>query len=85
MDKQLEVRYPDQEIRITKICKMLFEGGYEDFAKIMWRLSGGSRTRAFNLATKMIKRFGFESISIEDFDDACAEIIGGFEVEWESA
>jgi hypothetical protein len=80
--KSIEERYPDLDTRITKICKMLFEDGYDDFARAMWRMSGGSRTRAFKLATKIVKRFGYESISIEDFDDACAEITGGFEVEW---
>ena len=49
----------------------------------MWRMSGGSRIRSFNLANKVIRRYGYESIAAEDFDDACAEIIGGFEVEWE--
>lgn len=55
----------------------------EDFAIVMWRMSGGSRIRSFNLANKVIRRYGYESIAAEDFDDACAEIIGGFEVEWE--
>ena len=81
--KDIKVKYPDLDTRITKICKILFPDGYEDFAIVMWRMSGGSRIRSFNLANKIIRRYGYESIAVEDFDDACAEIIGGFEVEWE--
>lgn len=29
----IEERYPDIDIRITKICKMLFEDGYNDAVK----------------------------------------------------
>lgn len=43
--KNIEERYPDKETRITKICKMLFKDDYT-FAKVMWPMSSGSRTRA---------------------------------------
>ena len=81
---KLEERYPDLDTRITKICKMLFEDGYTDFAKVMWRMSCGSRTRSFKLANEIVARYGYEPMSIEDFDDACAEITGGCEVEWDN-
>jgi len=81
---KLEEKYPDLDIRITKICKMIFEDGYTDLAKVMWRMSSGSRTRAYELAIKMVQRYGYDTLSIEDFDDACAEITGGIEVEWDN-
>ena len=81
--KNIEEVYPDIDLRISKICKMLFEDGYTDFAKVMWRMSGGSRTRAYELAIKLVQRYGYDTLSIEDFDDACAEINDGIEVEWD--
>jgi hypothetical protein len=81
---KLEEKYPDLDIRITNICKMIFEDGYTDLAKVMWRMSCGSRCKAFDIANQMVARYGYEPMSIEDFDDACAEIIGGIEVEWDN-
>ena len=80
---KLEERYPDLDTRITKICKMLFENEYANFSKVMWRMSSGSRSKAFDMANQIVARYGYEPMSIEDFDDACAEITGGVEVEWD--
>jgi len=50
----------------------------------MWRMSSGTRSKAFDIANQMVARYGYEPMSIEDFDDACAEITGGCEVEWDN-
>ena len=80
----LEEKYPDEEKRMNILVnKMLFDSGETDFSKVMWRMSSGSRMRAFDLAQRIVGfSWGYE-LSIEDFDYACAEITGGFEVEWE--
>lgn len=79
----LEEKYPNEEKRLDILVnKMLFDNGPEDFTKIMWRMSNGSRTKAFELAQRIVGfSYGLE-INEEDFDWACAMITDGYEVEW---
>ena len=81
--KNIEDVYPSHETRILRITKMIFDNGYSDFAKVMWRMAGGSRTKAYGLGNSIIGNFGYNPMTIEDFDDACAKINGGLEVEWD--
>jgi hypothetical protein len=79
---KLEERYPDEENRMNILVnKMLFDTGETAFSKTMWRMSQGSRMKAFDLSQKIVNHWGYE-LSIEDFDQACANITGGCEVEW---
>ena len=78
----INAKYPDEDVCVNKAVRMLFENGETDFSKVMWRMSSGSRLKAFNLAQR-IMAFKYSLILDEiTFDCACAEIIGGCEVEW---
>ena len=78
----INVKYPDEDVCVNKAVRMLFENGETDFSKVMWRMSSGSRSRAFDLAQR-IMAFKYSLILDEiTFDCACAEITGGCEVEW---
>ena len=78
----LEQKYPNEEKRLDVLThKILFDNGETDFSKSMWRMSHGSRQKAFELAQRIGAHWGY-IISIEDFDWACAMITDGCEVEW---
>lgn len=79
----LEEKYPDDDVRIQKAIRMMFENGETDFSKVMWRMAAGSRSRAFDLGQGLVARYGY-ILDECAFDNACAEITGGCEVEWES-
>ena len=78
----LEQKYPNEEKRLDVLThKILFDNGETDFSKSMWRMSSGSRQKAFELAQRIGAHWGY-IISIDDFDWACAMITDGCEVEW---
>lgn len=59
------------------------------FSKVMWRMSGGSRSKALNIAKETLKHYSFpQDMSEQDFadvfDQACADVNGGLEMEWET-
>lgn len=74
---------------VQRLMNILFEGNEENFVKVLWRMSCGSRARALEIAQGAIHHYkGFQDISPADFSDmfdhACANITGGCEVEWKT-
>lgn len=60
-----------------------FVGGEQNPLKIIWRMSGGNRKKAYELFIDVLKHYMNEVPTIEDFDDYAADVIGGgCEVEW---
>lgn len=57
------------------------------FSKVLWRMSSGSRSKAIIIARSTLKHYNFPNeMSNQDFeeifDQACANVNGGLEVEW---
>ena len=56
------------------------------FYKVLWRVSNGSRSKAMEIAKKVLKGYNLPESFTEDFenifDAACADANGGIEVEW---
>lgn len=79
----LEEKYPNDDKRINILThKMLFQNGETDFTKVLWRMSSGSFSKAFNIAQQIVGfGWGYE-LSLIDFEISCAEITDGCEVEW---
>ncbi len=70
------------------MVRVLFPDEYT-FSKVIWRMSSGSRSKAISVSRKVLKHYDFiHDVSDEDFeymfDNACADVNGGVEVEWDS-
>ena len=70
------------------LVRILFPDDWS-FSKVMWRMSSGSRSKALEIAKNTLKHYSFpKDMSEQDFadvfDQACADVNGGLEVEWNS-
>lgn len=78
-DKQME--------RYTKLLgRVLFPDDWS-FDKVLWRMSSGSRSQAIKIARNILKHYEFPPEMTDEefeemFDQACADVNDGFEVEW---
>lgn len=78
----------DQQMeRYTKLLgRVLFPDEWS-FSKVLWRMSSGSRSKAIKIAKNVLKHYDFPSeMTAEEFeemfDQACADVNDGIEVEW---
>jgi hypothetical protein len=66
------------------ITKKVFWAGFEPyFSKSLWRMSNGSRSKAFEIIRDVAKHYAPDEV-YTDFDLDCilGEMNGGIEVEW---
>ncbi|PPD55548.1 MAG: hypothetical protein CTY12_00800 [Methylotenera sp.] len=78
----------DQQMeRYTKLLgRVLFPDEWS-FSKVLWRMSRGSRSAGIKIARNFLKHYDFPSeMTTEEFeemfDQACADVNDGIEVEW---
>jgi hypothetical protein len=65
------------------ILKVMFNDGND--MRSIWRLSQGSYTKAWQITKGVLSKYkGGSTVSIDDFDEACAEANDGCEMEWEA-
>lgn len=66
------------------IVKQVFWNGFEPyFTKSLWRMTEGSRSRAFDIIRKTAAHYTKEEYTDFELDCILGEMNGGYEIEWE--
>lgn len=69
--------------KIGRMAQILFDGDPIKLQKSLWRVSGGNKDRAFDIANNYLKCYNI-NINVLEFDIVCSMMSDNVEVEWDS-